>query len=83
MSRSEQSRADAVADAETLRLYMRDGTLFNGVTQPPGYELRLFPDPGAGVRKHIRRGWADRAAAAAARAARFVFRAVPALRSAS
>lgn len=80
MTATEQARADAIADAETLRLYARDGMLFNGTPRQPGYELRIIEDPSYGARKHIRRGWADRASRAAFHAARFVFRAVPGLR---
>ena len=80
MTSSEQARSDAMADAETLRLYARDGMLYNGTPRQQGWELRLIGDPSYGVRRHIRRRWAQRAAAAALHSARFVFRAVPGLR---
>lgn len=76
---SEQARADAQADAETLREFMRHGRHFCGVPYAPGWELS-FMDYGWGTRKAIawrRPGQAGRRAVVCARAA---FKACPGLR---
>lgn len=77
--RVSQSEMDATADAETLRLFMRDGRHFCGLDHPEGWWLGHM-DLGAGVRKHLLRGWGGRAASAAVHAARAAFKAVPELR---
>jgi len=77
---SEQARADAIADAETLRLFATDGRHFCCVTWPDHVLFSAF-NLGAGPKKHIKRGWAERAGNSAAGAARAAFRAVPGLRA--
>lgn len=72
--------ADAIADAETLILFMRSGREFCGLRYCEGWSLS-FCDLSAGARKHARRGWAHRAAAAAMLGAREAFKAVPGLRA--
>lgn len=74
-----QARSDALADAETLRLFMVDGRFFAGVIRCPGWFLG-YMDLSSGARRYVRRGWCDRAAACASSAARAAFRAVPGLR---
>jgi hypothetical protein len=79
MSASEQARADAFADAATLRLFMRDGRHFCGLGTCLGWSLS-FQDLGHGVRKHLARRWYERAAKSAESAARAAFEYIPGLR---
>lgn len=71
--------ADAIADAETFRLFMVSGREFCGVRYPVGWMLGT-QDLSMGARKYIERGWAARSGAAAMHAARAAFLAVPELR---
>jgi len=66
--------------AETFRLFMESGRFFVGDLYPEGWLTFASRSPHYGVRKHIERGWRDRAAGRAQMLARAAFRAVPELR---
>lgn len=74
-----QSVRDALADAETFRMFMRDGREFCRVGYPNGWYLGVM-DLGRTTRKHIREGYYNAAARSAGYAAREAFAAVPELR---
>ncbi len=78
MTASEQARADALADAETLQEYLRRLPL--GSLLRPGMSGLGLCGSSHGVRKAIARGHLNVAARRASAAAHAAFRAVPGLR---
>jgi len=77
-----QGYLDALVDAETLRLFMRDGRHFVGLKdfQCPGFGLGVL-DLGRGARRAIERGHMNVAARRARYAARSAMRWIPGLRA--
>jgi len=89
MTTSEQARADAMADAETLRLYFASGRFFRVSAEAAPIACGLYPEgwltlggpmPHRETLRMASLGWAARAARHACGLASDAFRAVPGLR---